>query len=212
MRTQETNQHLVESKPVSELSVHPEAQRLPEWPTDHPRFKAFTDDVRRRGIQQPILIDHEGRILDGRMRLRAAKQLRIDELMCVVIADDVINAILQSLLQRRHYTRGALAYLAFPLLADAFDEARRRRLENLKNTNVSSKSTDGLRAKTVEDFAQMLGISRSLLFQAQQLHRRFESDPELRAEFEPAILEEEKGLGGILAGTAGKLATSVSFR
>lgn len=202
-----------------DLAVHFRAKSMPEWDSEDDRFLALVADIQERGIDQPILVDQKNRILDGRHRWRAAKRLQLDQVP-VVIRDEheVASIILGTLLQRRHYTQGALAYLAWPLCEDAVKESKQRQAANLKKGNLPRGHSVPSR-ETLENFADSLGIGRRLLVQAKQVHDLFlkadnaidswqlnpteEKPVNLRAEFEPRILSGEIGLGACIAGIAG---------
>ena len=204
-------------KDPAELSIHPLAKLMPEWPKDDPRFAALVEDVRERGIDHPLLIDREGRVVNGKMIFRAAKQLQLDHVPCKLVADDQIPAtLINSLVQRKHFTKSALAYLTYPLMKPAFEAARQKKLEMLKKGNVSPSSAQPTTG-TVEEFATNVGIERSLFFDAKRVHELFAKDAEFKAQMEPRILQEpvggehEKhrpmGLGAVIAGWAGRNST-----
>jgi hypothetical protein len=191
-----------------ELTIHPRARPMPEWANEDERFTALVEDIRNRGIDQPILVDKENRIVDGRHRWRAAKRLQLKEVPTLLVEDESVpEVVINSLVQRRHFTKGALAYLVTPLLEFAFEAASKRRLENLKNPNVSRKYPQDTIGKTVEDYADAIGVGRKLLFQARELHKAFDKRPELREQFEAKVLNGEIGLGAAVAGIAGQEAT-----
>jgi hypothetical protein len=196
------------SKPLSELSMHPITAMLPELAKDDSLFRSLVEDVRERGLDMPLVIDTEDRIVKGRTRYRVAKLLQLVEVECKVCQPhEVVGIILNGLIQRRHYTKGALAYIAFPLLEKALDESNRRRIENLKNPNKSPKATQSLSVRNTEQMAKDLGFCRDQFYQAREVHGLFKSNPALKADFEPKILSGEIGLGACIAGIAGKLAT-----
>jgi len=222
-------EHQVEIRFTADLTVHPDKKLIPdEWGNDDVRFKALVEDIRERGIDQPLLIDGENRILDGRRRWRAAKRLQLGVVPVIVReAGDVYGVIVSGLVQRGHYTQSQLAYLTYPLMARVFDESRRRRLQNLRHFQGSLDSAGAaLSRKSVEDEAQHIGISRRIFFDAQKVHLEFGKHNKKRdltdqdgntvhgvtfKEFyEPLILREEKpyGLGAVIAGIAGSLSTS----
>ena len=205
-------------KDPAELSIHPLAKLMPEWPKDDPRFAALVEDVRERGIDHPLLIDREGRVVNGKMIFRAAKQLQLDHVPCKLVADDQIPAtLINSLVQRKHFTKSALAYLTYPLMKPAFEASRKKRLENLKKANDLPIVSAGDYRGTVEDFAEQIGIKRNLFFEAKRVHELFAKDAEFKAQMEPRILQEpvggehEKhrpmGLGAVIAGWAGRNST-----
>lgn len=221
----------IESKNPNSLTVHTLAKAMPQWKTDDERFIALVEDIRERGIDQPFLIDGEDRILVGVERWKAAKRLQLKEVPVLACEGEPASVILHALVLRKHYTKGALAYVAFPLLQPAWQEAQRRRLEMLKkgkNANVSPSSTERTTGKTVEGFASENGFGRTLFYQAAELHKLFaKADAEcaawdakhpgadtlkgglqtqpidLRSHFEQKLLDGEIGLGAALAGIAG---------
>src|SRR4051812_13417605 len=108
----------------SELTVHPAAKLLLDWAKDDARFDALIEDIRARGMDQALLIDGQDRVIDGRKKLRAAKQLQLREVPVIVRGDDeVLGIIVNSLVQRAHYTKSQLAYILAPILEDAFKES-----------------------------------------------------------------------------------------
>lgn len=220
----------IENKNPNELTVHALAKAMPQWSKDDARYIALVEDIRERGIDQPLLIDADEKILVGVERWKVAKQLQIKEVPILVCSGDPATVILQALIKRKHYTKGALAYVAYPLLKTAHTEAVKRRLEILKNANKSSSSAQWTMGKTIEDFANENGFGRSLFFQAAELHKLFKKsdeecaeweakhpkvDPALRTEgpinlrshFEQKLLDGEIGLGAVLAGIAGLTST-----
>jgi ParB-like chromosome segregation protein Spo0J len=93
---------LVESRPLADLRPHEHAQ-LP--PLDERIRTALCDDIRARGIVEPIEITADGTVLNGRERLAAAKQLGLEELPVRIVAPaDEVEHIILAALQRRHLT------------------------------------------------------------------------------------------------------------
>ena len=66
-----------ELRPVTDLTVHEAAGLVPSMNADE--FRAFRDDIARRGIQVPLDITAKGVVLDGRTRLAAATELGWDK-------------------------------------------------------------------------------------------------------------------------------------
>ena len=181
-----------------------------------PQFLALVDSFTRDGLHEPVKITarHEFADPDSRDRLCAALAAGLPNVPCQIIPDDqVATTFLSTLLLRRHFTKSALAYLAYPALKPAFDEARVRRLEIIQKPNDLRSALPALDT-TVEAYAEKLGISRRLLFEAKSVHEIFARDPEYCALMEPRILgepiggeHEEKrpvGLGAVIAGHAGR--------
>lgn len=165
-----------------ELSLHPARRNEPEWPADDPELHALIESIRLRGMDQPITIDPTGRVMDGRRRWMAAKRLQLDGVpVQVAPADEAHEIYLSSLVNRKHLTKSAIAYLAFPHLKPAFEAAHRRHLDCLrkgKNPNVSPSSPLATTEKfpsTVEAMSSLIGVERNLLFEAAKVHKAFES-------------------------------------
>lgn len=197
--------HTITTRDPRELTIHPAAKLQPEWAEDDARFERLVEDVRDRGITVPIIVDKEDRVVDGRHRRRAAARLQLAEVPVTVCEpDEVASIILATLIQRRHFTPGQIAYLAFPAFESAYEESRRRRMAALK------RDPNGLKpAKTVEALAEEIGVSRDLFLQAAKVHAIFAKDQEAWQLFEPRILDPDRpaGLGAIIAGIAGRNAT-----
>jgi hypothetical protein len=195
-------------KDPAELRPHPLKKSLPkaaEWQKGGDSFNALLEDVRERGIDTPLLITSTNEILDGEIRWLAAKALRLDEVPTLEVPFAcAASMILGSLLQRQHLSKSALAYLAFPLLAPAIVEARRRHHARLRTGNAGT-IAHGVRNgdKTTGDLAAEMGICRRLVEYAGRLHALFVKTPALRAEWETKILSGECALGASLAGIAG---------
>lgn len=108
-------------------------RHMPEWHADDSRMAALIDDIVARGIDQPLILDPNNRILDGRHRWRAASRANIPTVPVQIRPEsDAAGIILGTILQRRHYGKSALAYMAYPLLEKGLDEARVRSRANLK--------------------------------------------------------------------------------
>jgi hypothetical protein len=214
--SQNTNpQHCcMEQTPTDKLSVHPLLRHMPEWEHDDPRMLALMDDIIARGIDVPIIIDAHNRILDGRHRWRAAFKANIPTVPTQTRAeDDAAGIILGTILQRRHYAKSALAFMAYPLLEKGLNEARARQAKNLKqgkNPNVSPSTIESStgNAKRVTDFAIELGVSHDLVIQAGKVHAIFTESPDYAALVTDDLLEGKIGLGGIIAGYGGWQATA----
>lgn len=161
----------------------------------------------RARFDYPVLITSERRIVDGRNRRNAAAFLGISVPCRIVDASEVAEVAMSSLANRRHLPKSALAYLLAPMLKPAVAEAKARQMANLKSGKAPERSLSERSGKTVESLADELGLGRTFLFQALDLHKRFSESPKLREQFEHRIISGELGLGGAIQAIAGKLAT-----
>jgi hypothetical protein len=209
------------------LRIHPMTNRKPQHKKDDPGFVALVEDIRANGIRQPLVVVKPDLIVDGRERWQAAKRLQLTEVPVIYCKEDEVAGVIVSGLLRKHYSKGALAYVLCPVLEDAFKEAQKRRLECLKNANNYRSGLSPLPHKTVEDLAEQIGVDRKLLFDARKLHKEFEDETEyefedepqpltLKEYFEPRLLafgeNRPLGLGAIIAGIAGLRATGGKHR
>jgi hypothetical protein len=81
--------------------VHPIANIFPLLDENSPAFKAFVEDIEKRGQQEQIWI-FEGKILDGRNRYLACQRLGLEPKTRVYLGDDPIGFVLGVNLHRRH--------------------------------------------------------------------------------------------------------------
>lgn len=84
---------------ATEYAVHPVADYFPMM--DGPDYEAFKRDINNRGLVKPIEVDREGRLIDGRNRLRACRELGIEPDVAVVDVADPTSYIISCNLHRR---------------------------------------------------------------------------------------------------------------
>src|SRR5271168_3435620 len=60
---------------ICDRPIHPLAKLFPPLSPDE--FEKLKADIQRNGQLEPVWLDEEGRVLDGRHRLRACKELGI---------------------------------------------------------------------------------------------------------------------------------------
>lgn len=185
-----------------ELSDHPLLASIPVWAPDSPEFSSLRESIRERGLDYPLLIDNQRRLLDGRNRRNAVRALgglirpitpqshRTNVLCRVIDENESASVVVSSLVNRRHLTKGALAYLVAPLFDAVLSESKSRRLVNLKQSTLGSESAlSAVSVKTASDIAGELGIGSRLFEQALKLREMFaELGEEVRAKYEPRIL------------------------
>jgi len=178
-------------------------------PENDPAAVALRSSVCDLGrILEPLKVCG-GRIVDGRERQRAALVAGLDEVPTVEVAEEeVTTIILHSLLARRHLTKSARAYLAFPLLEPALAASRNRRLANLRPGGSGKRTaTPSAVGDTSEEMAEQLGVCRRLIFMAREIHKKFNTGPKsLRETWEPKLLSGELDLGAVQQAISGKFA------
>lgn len=196
--------HRLSYRPTEDLTIHPATKDDPRLAKDDPRYLAMQNAWREAGTVAPLTITGRGEVVDGRHRLWFAQAEGILELPCIEVDDaEVPQAILSALAGRNHITKGQRAYLAVPKLAAAFRAAQERRASILISGGKARLPAVG----KMEELAEQLGLGKSLLKQAKQIHALFAKEPKLRKEWEPKILADEDpvGLGAAIAGIGSQL-------
>lgn len=182
---------IVQHLPASDLADHPMLAHIPVWRRDDQEFISLVESIRERGLDYPVLIDRERRVVDGRNRRNGCAVLGALVPCVYVEPGAAAGIIVDSLVNRRHLTKGALAYLSAPLFADVLEETKARRFANLSKSRVPSETplSGDSRFQSAEDVAAMLGIGHSLFEQALKLRRMFDELPsEVRERYEPRVL------------------------
>jgi hypothetical protein len=151
------------------LRLHPLLQQIPD--PDPELIISITCDIEDRGIDYPLLVDEKDRVIDGRIRLGIAKAEKLPVPIKRVATEDAATIIVQSLLQRRHFTKSSRGYQVYPFLETMVEEARARQTRCLKQGSRSP--TVGLRENTIEEIADEAGFSRSFFFLIANAHTRF---------------------------------------
>lgn len=198
---------------VRDLTDHPLLAHIPMWRRDEPEFASLLESVRERGLDYPVLIDREQRVVDGRNRRNVCSVLG-RPVPCRRISEaDAASVIVSSLINRRHLSKGALAYLAAPLFAEVLQETKARRFANYSTSRLAPETALSAvsEVKTAEDVAAQVGVGGRLFEQALKLRRMFDGlGDEVRTKYEPRVLgpwldeagqwQEPIGLGYMING------------
>lgn len=202
--------HIIFKDP-SELRLHKLQRHIPEPDRKSPEWIAFIDSIHAGGILHPLLITTDGQVMDGGWRWRAAKQLEMDEVPCLIRPESEAAVIIaESLLHRKQMTRGAAVYLALALLPDFVASAEARRLANLKRGHKtreiplkSPMSSNSTSEESVSELCARWGVGKDTFHRARQVHDIFAHKPELKKEWEPRLLNGEKNLWNVLSAIGG---------
>lgn len=92
------------------MDNHPVADLFPMLAEDE--LAELADDIKQRGLLQPIVLDSEGRVLDGRNRLAACQHAGIEPQFTTFNGDDPDGYALAVNIQRRNLTKGQQAMVA----------------------------------------------------------------------------------------------------
>lgn len=175
------------------------AERAAELEADH---EALLASVRESGIIEPLKVcaiepgDETPRalgvewwIVDGRNRWMAATVLKLEKVPVIVVPASEAPAIIAATVAgRRHYSKGATAYLAC-----------------LLNPEVALESSAGRKSRTecgnsFPALAAKFSVSLRLIEQAAELFRLLEGDGKPFREDAEANIWAGCGLGGVKAG------------
>lgn len=89
------------------LKAHPVADLFPMLPDDE--LAELAADVAERGLLQPIVLDSEGHVLDGRNRLAACEKASVEPTFVTYDGDDPSGYALAVNIARRHLSKGQQA-------------------------------------------------------------------------------------------------------
>lgn len=92
------------------MRAHPYADKFPMLPKDE--LEELAESIRENGLRQPIVVDREGRILDGRNRAAACELVGITPETVEYDGDDLAAYVLDCNISRRHMSTGARAMAA----------------------------------------------------------------------------------------------------
>lgn len=125
--------------------VHPVAELFPLLPEDE--LQALADDIGVRGLLQPIVLDSEGRVLDGRNRLAACRVAKVEPTFETYDGDDPDGYALAVNIARRHLSKGQQA-----MVIARTEAVSEKPLSEIASAYEMSKSRIAY-AKTVRDHA-----------------------------------------------------------
>jgi ParB-like chromosome segregation protein Spo0J len=90
--------------------VHPIAALFPMMSNEE--LDALAATIKTDGLHNPIVLDEEGTLIDGRNRQEACRRVGIKPAYEVLNGQDVMAFVLESNATRRHMTKGQLALVA----------------------------------------------------------------------------------------------------
>jgi N6-adenosine-specific RNA methylase IME4/ParB-like chromosome segregation protein Spo0J len=157
------------------LKPHREAARIPLMAEDE--YEAFRADIKARGIRVPLEVTSGDVVLDGRQRLRAARELGLARVpvRVVEVADPLEHMLLAALIRRQlNASQRAALVLELKRYRLLRAQARERQLANLRQG--AEVATLPPRGKSREQAAQWAGVSERT---AQDVITVEENDKEL---------------------------------
>jgi len=138
--------------------VHPAAELFPLMGDDD--LAALAADIKANGLRQPIVLDGEGRMLDGRNRHAACKIAKVAPEFVSVNGDDPVALVVSLNVKRRNLSQAQRAIAA---------------------AEVASSGANFGPGKKAERLAELFGVSSGYIKQATAL------DTELAAEVKAGV-------------------------
>jgi hypothetical protein len=144
----------------AELEVHPLADVFPL--IEGSEFEELVEDIRRNGLRTPILLDAEGRVLDGRNRLRACGAAGVEPRFETWTGTGSVAKLIMSLnVRRRHLNESQRAMMAARMV-----EASRK---FMKARWLAGESASWQTGTTVADAASEFKVSPRSVARAARL-------------------------------------------
>jgi len=110
---------------IFELETHKFADIFPMIGDDE--LENLKEDIKEYGLLEPIIM-YEGKILDGRNRYRASKEIGIEPKFEEYKGDTPLEYVLSLNLKRRHLTQSQASVIALEVLPLLEEEAKKRQI------------------------------------------------------------------------------------
>lgn len=153
------------------VDVHPAAELFPMMnATDDEGWQKFVEDVKQHGCRQALIVDHEGRLVDGRNRMAAIAGLRAEGVKvrfevepCPATTETGIREwVISTNLHRRHLSTSQRAAIAAEMVTAT------------KSSGAKSRSAE-VDHVTVDTAAKAMNVSPRQVKKAAQVKRQAES-------------------------------------
>jgi len=161
------------------METHELANIIPNMSDDE--YKALKLDIQTNGLFNPIML-YEYKILDGRNRYKACKELNIEPKYENYQGDSPVSYVLSLNIKRRHLNSSQLACIALDVLPNLEKEAKERQLSNLKQgdkTLVPQKIAEREKGEAKQIAAKLVGANKEYIRQVEKLK---EESPDLYEE------------------------------
>jgi len=205
--------HKHETRKLTDLTIHPLLKDSPMMHPAHPDCTCIRDSIQRHGLdEQPIVINDQNQIIDGRHRAREAGFLGWTEVPVVIRKDsDAPVIIFDTVMGRRHLYKWQVAYCLAPVLDLFTTDGKGVSMQNLipgsihkkrENPNVPSngqtdRSKESDKPRGVGDTLSGIGISYETWQRVQEVRKRFAKRPDLKAQYEPRMFLPDSDDQGI---------------
>ncbi len=137
-------------------------------------LEELAEDIKANGLLEPILIDTEDRIIDGRNRYRACQMAGVDP-VCEVHTEDssVVELVISLNHRRRHLTKSQLAACAVKaeevIKAEQEAAAERRKRKRKSDVQKVEQQTDLNENKVNQRIAEKFNTNRQYVADARKI-------------------------------------------
>ena len=172
------------------------SELVPEMTTQE--YDDLVNSIRKQGVRQPIHILSDKTVLDGRHRVRACKEIGINEIQALsheLTEDEAIRFVTDTAVERRNLTSAQkidIVLRSEDLIDNLKSEARERATGSFKGNRykkVVSGSKEPHTKRVNEDIGEMTGTSKATVTRMKRVKRE---SPELYDD----ILTGEKSIRG----------------
>ena len=157
--------------------IHPECAAVPK--ISKKDLAEMERDISVTGLKHPVLVSHDGLLVDGRNRLQVCFAKKIKPAMKKLGSDVDVKALVRSLnLSRRHLTAGQKAAFAVEDVKKLRAKKKASRSKNLRNAKPAETPADQeqIQGRSVEIAASIAGVSPKSVERAAAVES---ADPEL---------------------------------
>jgi hypothetical protein len=143
-----------------EIPIHPLAELFAMWSSE--ALDDLASDIKQNGQRLPILLDHEGRLVDGRNRLAACKRAGVEPRFEYLAEGEDLYAVVASLnAKRRESTASQRAIAAAEAWKIAEEEGRVRKQGARTDLQPLPKEGKGLIANPREHFGALFNVGKN---------------------------------------------------
>lgn len=149
---------------IGPFETHPAADLFPLMGGDE--FRLLVEDIGKHGCHEPIVLDPQGRLLDGRNRVRACLEAGRKWKRSVVSQDGLVEYVISLNLRRRNLSKSQVAAIGAEMLPMLEAEARER-MERGKTL-----ASNEARGKSADQAASIVGCCRAHVERAKLVKER----------------------------------------